>query len=115
MTLLRRPDAYHSPVAGLRTPLADEGSNPPPLALALWLDGVEQVECTVGECKVADGRTDNYDGVVDEDIDATTTTSGGTVKLSTRWECSDLRCSCIPGTMFCGGTEDVSRISFFFK
>lgn len=133
MTILRRPDSAYSPVSGLRVPPAYAASAPP-LALQLWLAGVEQVSCAAAACEVADdrddGEGDNYeldtsDGEGSDGVNSTTTsstgatagvgvvgntTSKGKVKLSTRWECSDLTCSCIPGTKYCGGTEEVSII-----
>ncbi|KLO16101.1 hypothetical protein SCHPADRAFT_228917 [Schizopora paradoxa] len=38
-------------------------------------------------------------------------TSKGKVRLSTRWECSDLTCSCIPGTKFCGESEGALNLT----
>ncbi|CCM05760.1 uncharacterized protein FIBRA_07993 [Fibroporia radiculosa] len=48
----------------------------------LFYDGVEQFDCTADSC--TQDTTDATDG-------------------SSKWTCQNLRCTCIPGTSFCGG------------
>ncbi|WVQ83082.1 hypothetical protein IAT38_005220 [Cryptococcus sp. DSM 104549] len=60
--------------------------------MQLWYEGVEQFYCSAGGCAQT----------VAED------TSGGSVNAST-WKCPSMKCTCRPGTLFCGGGTSVSQ------